>query len=299
MEYFSILLLAIIQGLAELLPVSSSAHVILAAKLLKHSGHFQHDPSDPQFVFLLMLLHTGTMFSAIVYFWPAWKSLFVPPPGKGPDPAAGNGWHIAMMILLSTIATGLLGLGLKVLIENVILEKLLHHEKGEVETLFQSLPLIGCSLLAAGVLILLSSFLDGAGPGGRLTAGVALAIGLIQGICIPFRGLSRSGATISVGLLSGLPRRLAEQYVFALAVVLTPPLIAYSVYKLMKNDKTRQVDLLSLVTPGLVGMVFSFLAGLVALRLLSAVLERGHWRFFAWYCFAAAGVMFLAAWQGF
>jgi undecaprenyl-diphosphatase len=293
MDYVKILVLAIIQGLAELLPVSSSAHVILVGKLL------HMDPAEPRFVFLLILLHTGTMFAAIVYFWSAWKALLLPAPGKAEDPVAGSGWHFLMMIILATAVTGILGLGLQYLLERVILEKLLHHENTEVESLFRSLPLIGCGLLAAGLLILLSSFLDGAGPGGRLTTRVALAIGLIQGLCLPFRGFSRSGATISVGLFTGLPRKQAEQFSFALAVALTPPLILYSTWKLLKDPKTQSTDLVSLVTPGLIGMVLSFLAGLVALRLLTAVLERGHWRFFAWYCFVAAGVMFAAAWQGY
>jgi undecaprenyl-diphosphatase len=294
MSYFTILLLAVIQGLAELLPVSSSAHVILASKLLGYK-----DTTTPDFVFLLILLHTGTMGAAVVYFWSAWKALIFPTAREGQAAEGGGGWHFLWMIVLATVVTGLLGFGLKMVIERVVLEKVLHYEKGEVTALFSNLPLIGSALLAAGVLIFLSSFFDGAGPGGRLTTGVAVAIGLIQGLCLPFRGFSRSGATISVGLFCGLPRKLAEQFSFALAVVLTPAVIGERIWNLYHNSNTGNVDLLGLLAPGLVGMVLSFLAGLVALRLLSAVLERGHWRFFAWYCFVAAGVMFFAAWQGY
>ena len=67
MNYLHVLLLAIIQGLCELLPVSSSAHVIVAEKLLGL------DPTSPQMTFLLVMLHTGTMFAVIVYFWKAWR----------------------------------------------------------------------------------------------------------------------------------------------------------------------------------------------------------------------------------
>src|SRR5437868_1611682 len=69
-NYLQILILAVIQGAAELLPVSSSAHVILAAKLM----HLE--PKSPQFIFLLVMLHTGTMFAVICYFWPRWRWLF-------------------------------------------------------------------------------------------------------------------------------------------------------------------------------------------------------------------------------
>ena len=67
MTIFHVLILAIIQGFAELLPVSSSAHVIVAEKLMGF------DPSAPDMTFLLVMLHTGTMFAVIVYFWKSWR----------------------------------------------------------------------------------------------------------------------------------------------------------------------------------------------------------------------------------
>src|ERR1700682_2592854 len=67
MDYVQILILALIQGAAEMLPVSSSAHVILAAKLMGL------ETKSPEFVFLLVMLHTGTMFAVLFYFWPRWR----------------------------------------------------------------------------------------------------------------------------------------------------------------------------------------------------------------------------------
>src|SRR5580765_7517959 len=104
--YVMVFVLALIQGAAELLPVSSSAHVILAQKLMGL------DPSSPSMVFLLIMLHTGTMFAAIVYFWSGWKALLFPP-----IPSPGRGKHFLAMILLATAVTGVLGLGLQYLIE--------------------------------------------------------------------------------------------------------------------------------------------------------------------------------------
>jgi undecaprenyl-diphosphatase len=283
-HYAKIFVLAIIQGAAELLPVSSSAHVILAQKLMGL------DPASPAMVFLLIMLHTGTMFAAIVYFWPAWKALLFPPAGS-PRP----GRHFAVMIVLATAATGVLGLGLQALIERVVLERVLGYAQGEVEQLFRSLPLIGAALTAAGLLILASSRFERAGKSGEPTVVAATLIGLVQGLCLPFRGLSRSGATISVGLMCGLPRRFAEEFSFALAVVLTPPLIVRQAWKLLRSSEAADVRVLDLLLPGLVGMGLSFAAGLVALRLLSAVLERGRWAYFGLYCLAFAGVVFTAA----
>jgi undecaprenyl-diphosphatase len=288
MEYYlKVLLLALIQGAAELLPVSSSAHVILAQKLMGM------DPSSPSMVFLLIMLHTGTMFAAIVYFWPAWKRAFLTA-----QSSPGGGRRLLVMILLATAVTGVLGLGLQYLIERVVLERLLQQPRGEVEQLFKSLPLIGAALAAAGLLILTSSRFDRAGPGKALTPARAALVGLVQGLCLPFRGFSRSGATISVGLMCGLPRRFAEEFSFALAVVLTPPLIARQTWKLLQSPEAADAHLFDLLAPGLVGMALSFLSGLVALRLLSKALEGGRWAYFGVYCLAFAGIMFFAAWWG-
>ena len=104
-------------------------------------------------------------------------------------------------------------------------------------------------------------------------------------------GFSRSGATISTGLFCGMARALAEDFSFALAVVLTPPVQAYSLYKLLQARTLGTASLAEELLPGVVGMVFSFGAGLAALRFLSAVLEKGRWAYFGYYCFLAAAVV--------
>ncbi len=71
MSFLHVIILAIVQGLAELLPVSSSAHVVVAEKLMGM------DPSSPEMTLLLVMLHTGTMFAVIVYFWKRWHKAFL------------------------------------------------------------------------------------------------------------------------------------------------------------------------------------------------------------------------------
>src|SRR4249920_974655 len=111
MEYYlKVFVLALIQGAAELLPVSSSAHVILAQKLMGL------DPSRPSMVFLLIMLHTGTMFAAIVYFWSGWKAKLFPS-----QPSPDSGMNFLGMIVLATAVTGVLGLGLQYFIERIVL----------------------------------------------------------------------------------------------------------------------------------------------------------------------------------
>src|SRR5712692_4777197 len=177
MNYIQILILALIQGAAELLPISSSAHVILAAKLM----HLK--PESSEFVFLLVMLHTGTMFAVIYYFWPRWRWLFS---AAHPSPyTAMSRGQFLKMIVLATGCTGVLGLALKYFIEKVVLMGMLHREKAEVEDLFESLPLIAVSLFVVGIFIIVAGFAatrSGArsSSGGALSTRTSIWIGLIQ-----------------------------------------------------------------------------------------------------------------------
>jgi undecaprenyl-diphosphatase len=279
LNYFQILILALIQGACELLPVSSSAHVIAAEKLM----HL--DPSSPDMVMLLVMLHTGTMFAMIVYFWQGWRRDFFA------SRAQFQGF--AIQVSIATICTGIVGLGLKMLIEKVLLHGQPH---ADVEELFNNLPLIAGALLAVGLLIIYAGLRENQSPPPtELQPTHSVWIGLVQGICLPFRGFSRSGATISTGLIFGLPKQKLEEFSFALAVVLTPAIIFHEAHRLMKaHALSGQDSVIHLFVPGLVGMGLSFIAGLLALQWLSRWLEGGRWKFFGFYClFAAAGVLLL------
>jgi undecaprenyl-diphosphatase len=278
MNYLQILILAIVQGAAELLPVSSSAHVIVAEKLMGL------DPTSPQLTLLLVMLHTGTMFAVIVYFWKSWAAAYF---------SSSRALRLnALYIAAATTVTGVVGLILLQLIKHAIAGK---SPEFEIEQLFGNSKLMAASLAAAGVLIIVSSRFRERKEG-ELSLFSALWIGAVQGFCLPFRGFSRSGATISTGLALGVARRRAEEFSFALAVVLTPAVIAKEAYRLYKaqaavGSGAYASDLMQLVTPSLLGMVLSFLAGLMALRWLSSWLEHGRWHFFGAYCLLASLVV--------
>jgi undecaprenyl-diphosphatase len=278
LNYFQILVLALIQGACELLPVSSSAHVIAAEKLMGLN------PSSPEMTMLLVMLHTGTMFAVIVYFWKGWKRDYFASKGQ-------IQWF-AIQIVIATICTVIVYLGLKVLIGKIFMRGAAH---AEVEDLFSNLPLIAGALAAVGLLIIYAGMREEKTPRhSEIQLPHSIWIGLVQGLCVPFRGFSRSGATISTGLLLGLPKRKLEEFSFALAVVLTPLAIAQEAHRLVKAHSLSQESALHLLIPGLVGMVFSFVAGLLALKWLSRWLEGGRWKFFGFYCLiAAAGVLLI------
>ena len=285
MNFIQILILGIVQGAAELLPISSSAHVIIAEKLMGL------DPASPDMTFLLVMLHTGTMFAIITYFWKAWKKHYFS--------SVANFKTIALNVIIATLVTGVVGIALQLLIEKIFLKGAAN---AEVESLFSQLPLIAAALLAVGVLIIYSGLREEQSRRFRdVDSKEACWIGAIQGLCLPFRGFSRSGATISTGLLLGVGRTGMEEFSFALAVVLTPPIIARELLRLVKahSEETHMFHIMQLLVPGLLGMVCSFCAGLLALSLLSKWLETGRWKFFGYYCLAAAVGVFVLSKAGF
>ena len=303
MSFLQVIILAVVQGLAELLPVSSSAHVVVAEKLMGL------DPSSPQMTLLLVMLHTGTMFAVIAFFWNTWKKAYF-------SSTAGFK-QFAILVVWATLLTGIVGEAIR-----KVIEKTLFHgaEKAEIEQLFSRLELIAPALAAAGVLILIAGLLerrhamssvsDSAGDralgnsSGAVTFRQAGWMGVLQGLALPFRGFSRSGSTISVGMLVGATKERAERFSFAMAVVLTPPVVALEAFRLQKASHAAlladaPIDLRGSLVFCLLGMVFSFLAGLLALKWLSSWLENGRWYLFGIYCLLASGVVFYLHASGF
>jgi undecaprenyl-diphosphatase len=310
-----VIILAIVQGLAELLPVSSSAHVIVAEKLMGM------DPAAPEMTLLLVMLHTGTMLAVIVYFWQRWRRTFFN--------SMAEFKNFAVALVVATVLTGIVGGGIIEFIEKVMMR---HQPHAWVEQLFNRLDLIAAALAVAGVFILIAGLVEnrrarsgrpagasasnGSGAeslsslGAASSAGVATGvlekrtqstavapemtpaqyswIGAIQGLCVPFRGFSRSGATISTGLLLGVARRTAEDFSFALAVVLTPPADTREIWRLYQAQHHQLAGIVPAAAPSVLGMVFAFVAGLLALKWLSRWLETGRWHLFGIYCLAAA-----------
>ena len=277
--FLKILILSVIQGAAELLPVSSSAHVIIAEKLMGL------DPTSPSMTLLLVMLHTGTMFAVIVYFWKSWRASFFSSKEKF--------WEAVKYIAVATAITGVIGLTIKYFIEKYVFKDVPH---AQIELLFGNLTLISVSLAAVGVLIILAGIhRKRSGKITSLGLRESSLIGAVQGLCLPFRGFSRSGATISVGLLLNIAKDKAEEFSFALAVVLTPPVVAREVLRLIKAKHAGPAGGLhfAIFYPSLLGMCLSFISGLLALSWLSNWLEKGKWQVFGFYCICVSVVVFM------
>src|SRR5579875_574370 len=177
MSLLKVIILAIVQGLAELLPVSSSAHVVVAEKLMGL------DPSSPAMTLLLVMLHTGTMFAVIVYFWRQWRQTFF---------SSGREFkQFAWLAILATALTAIVGEFVIKIIEKTLFRGVPHVQ---IEDLFTHLEIVAPALLAAGILILVAGLKEGREPNSHgsdeITSSQAGIIGVVQGLCLPFRGFS-------------------------------------------------------------------------------------------------------------
>jgi undecaprenyl-diphosphatase len=173
MSLLQVIVLAVVQGLAELLPVSSSAHVVVVEKLMGL------DPSSPQMTLLLVMLHTGTMFAVIAYFWKTWKNAYF----SSTDAFK----RFAVLVLWATVLPGVVGEALKKIIEKTLFRDA---PTAEIEQLFSHLELIAPALAAAGILILIAGLLEKrqqtTATSDSLTASQAGWMGVVQGWHCPF-----------------------------------------------------------------------------------------------------------------
>ena len=231
MMLLRIIVLAIVQGFAELLPISSSAHVIVAEKLMGL------DVTSPKMTLLLVMLHTGTMFAVIVYFWKSWKQAYFSEHGSlqanGLASDRGHARHRRHRRR-----------AFFKLIDHTVLRNIPH---AHIEDLFGKLNWIAIALFAAGIMIIVAGLLrrreDRDDPSLEqdrdVTMRQSLWIGFVQGFAVPFRGFSRSGTTISTGMLAGATKRQSEVFSFALVIILTPAAIAKEVLRALHQQHAQ------------------------------------------------------------
>ncbi len=242
---------------------------------------------------LLVMLHTGTMFAVIVYFRTMWMRTYF---------SSGASFKRFLgQAVWATFLTGIVGEVLKILIAKTYFHST---TKAQIEMLFGQLQIIAPALFAVGLLILTAGLFDhrrrATGfkpPASSLDMRQAGWMGIVQGLALPFRGFSRSGATISAGMMAGAAKEAAERFSFAMAVILTPVVDGIELGRLVKAAHAASatgtpIDLLASIVASLIGAVFSFIAGLIALKWLSSWLESDRWHWFGIYCLAASGVVF-------
>ena len=253
MNIIESIILGIIQGLTEFLPVSSSGHLELGKALLKIN--IEDD------LLFSIVVHAATTLSTIIIFWND-IILIVKDLLKF---EWNESTQFASKIMLSMIPIGLVGLLFKDVVEGFF--------QGDIK-------LVGFMLCITGVLLLLTYFI-GNRKGGEVTFWRAAIIGISQAIAI-MPGISRSGATISTAILIGTDRSKAARFSFLMVIL---PIIGATLLEI-KDYLAQTVVTADLTSTVLIaGFLASFLAGLFACRLMIELVKKGKLIYFAIYCF--------------
>lgn len=276
MSFLEAILLGILQGLTEFLPVSSSGHLVLAQQFLG---------SKEPLVFFDVMLHVGTLAAVLVAYRDTIRQLVV-----GGVSALGNSqlWkqpratlHTApevkfiYLILLGSMPTGIIAVVFKT----------------QLESFFEEVRIVSIMLILTGAILQLPRLRRKSEETSddsvrQLKTWHAPLIGIAQG-CAITPGISRSGTTISLALFLGIPAKTAAEYSFLLSIPAILGAVALKVQDL--GDTTIAIHIVG------AGMLAAFIVGYIALRFLLVVLNRGKFSLFSYYCIALGVISLLIA----
>ncbi len=251
------IILGLIQGFTEWLPISSTAHLRIAE-------HFLNYTATPLFN---VTLHTGTLVAVMFYFRKELISIL----------SALSHWDYGSeygrwipFLLVAMVPTTIVGLVYVVLLEES----------------FQTIPLIGLALIVGGCVVYVSRL--GKESSGSLTFPMAIVAGLAQGFAV-FPGLSRSGAVISCLLLLGLNREKAFRFSFLLSIPAVLGGLVVEAYLQRGQFLTQEVGSLY----ALVGMVLAMVAGYFAIRIVARLVKTKRYFYFAFYTWSLGTALIL------
>ena len=262
MTYFEAIILGLVQGLAEFLPISSSGHLALIQGLFGIEGE--------SVLLFAVLLHVGTLVSVFICYWKDIWELLVELVVTVKDLCTGNGLRLderpvrklGVMIIVATIPTGVIGL----LFNDIF------------EGLYSSFVAIGIGFIITGVLMFLAERMGGSNRGiENMNFRNALFIGTLQGIAI-CPGISRSGSTLIGGLTTGLRREFAVKFAFLISI----PSILGSVVLEVPDAVKAGLDP-GLAGPIVVGMLVAAVSGFVAIKTMIKIVSDKKLSYFSYY----------------
>lgn len=265
MSYWQAIIMGLVQGVTEFLPISSSGHLAILQNFLGLGSMEDHLLFD-------VLLHLGTLGAVFIAYWKDIAGLFSEgfamlhlkklPRGQKPDRLKRRMISFLVLATLPLVAAALL--------------------KSAIESLYENTFFIGFALLATGGLLFAS---DRMGRGTKnernATIGEVMTVGLAQAVAtVP--GLSRSGTTISVGMLCGFERSFAVKFSFLLSI---PAVLGANLLSLI--DAVQAGIDFSLLPMYLVGVVAAFVSGFFAISILRILVQKNRFGSFAYYCWGA------------
>jgi undecaprenyl-diphosphatase len=261
------LIMGIVQGLTEFLPVSSSGHLILVPYL------FGWDDAFITSLAFSVMLHLGTLIALLVYFRADWLRLVPAGFAALRDRSfAGDGDRkLAWLLVAATIPAAVVGFLFSDIFETTIREP----------------ALVVVTLVIGGVILFVA---DAVGPETRrvedVTFPIATGIGAAQALAL-IPGISRSGISISAGRFAGLDRPSAARFAFLMATPITAGAGLFEARKWLTGEAGVEISL----APMLVGMVAALLSGLAAIHFMLRYLRTRSLRIFVWYRFALAAIV--------
>ena len=254
MSYFEAILLAVIQGLTEFLPVSSSGHLVLAQQWFGHFGESS--------LLYDVMLHLATVTAILVYFR---KDLMILVMGflgyqtRGHSIFVGAERQTVLYVILASIPTAVLGLTI---------------EKFGLALLGRP-DVVGSFLILTGIVLWVGRSRSASRGMKEMTPFDALTIGVVQGFAV-FPGVSRSGSTIAGGLLLGLDRELAARFSLLISI---PAIVGATALELVKAMGEPQ----SAIGPFVIGMVIAALVGYLSISIILRLVRQDHFYLFSYY----------------
>ena len=252
MTLLQAIILGIIQGVTEFLPVSSSGHLALAQSIF--------DDFEQPGLLYDVLLHIATMAAVLIFFRARIKQLLLAILGF--FSAKYNMHHyeeksFLLGIIIATIPTGVIGYLLK----------------DHAEIIFKKPAVIGYCMIITSLMLFLA---DRPTKGGSITPLKALIVGISQGLAV-FPGISRSGTTIFTGLKAGISRQNAAEFSFIISI----PAILGATLLHIREIGTVSVSEWSIY---ITGMIVAFICGLLAIKVMVSAVKKAKLSFFAIYC---------------
>jgi undecaprenyl-diphosphatase len=277
---FEAFILGVVQGAFMFVPVSSTAHLVITQHVLIRAGSSLPPPESPEMILFDLVVHVGTLVSIAVVFrkslWYLTRVSVLEALRFARHPARpGPMLTLVLLGLLTVLVTGVIGLTFK----------------SRIELVFGSPFTVALMLATTGALLWGTDML---GPGRRKLKDIGITIAIVIGVAqalalIP--GVSRSGMTIIAGLFCGLKRRWAAEYSFLVAI---PTIMAATLVQGIQVVSGTGIGIGGVgVGPMLVGFVVAAAVGVVALRLVLALLYRAQLKVFSVYLWAFALVVAL------
>lgn len=262
MDFVEAIILGIVQGASEFLPVSSSGHLVIVQRLLG---------IDQGGLTMSVAVHFGSLIAVVVALWPEWWLMFKALIGRAGDQNVA-GRRLLLMLVIASLPVAVIGFLLK----------------DTVEAAFSSPYIPGIMLLVTGVLLWYADKGRGQVRLGDVSARHALTMGIGQSIAL-LPGLSRSGTTIAAGIFGGMRRDEAARFSFLMAV---PAIFGASLLEGISLVTGQTAPDLA-VSVLLVAMAASLVTSYVAIRFFLSFLRRGRLIWFAWYVWVVGALVLM------